>query len=452
MSTTPAQGPVAVLAQSDAIQRLVLRHLDGLGWGASFAATCEDEEAWASALDAAARHPDVGAILLAAPSWAQPMALAPAIDAILPHVPIAAALTGPGTLLGEWLTSRGVDVVRGFQPAVEESLVLALTAPPAGDALAIIAQDTQVAAWLSEDAAAHGWEVHVETGDPTAVHRLAGSGRFDAIVAFADGRPAPRSLGASQDTGVAPVLWLAGKLSTPFGSSGELRASPAAALRWLRGWGEPSAPGPRATLRDVARTRQLLQALERGQQDPDAAAHWASALGLAAAPSRRVRYVEDALIVAAELGYPIRLGVVSPDAAPEGWPDDVRVLDSATLLDQADGLLAAARRAGHPGAWLTVDPWLQAPTWIIAHRDATWGTFLTLRTRDEEERLLAPLRRPLASPCRSAPRAAALLLAAMDALPRIARLAIRMAPGAVDDAVDRVYIELHDEHRTHRSA
>ena len=450
MSTTPAQGPVAVLAQSDAIQRLVLRHLDGLGWGASFAATCEDEEAWASALDAAARHPDVGAILLAAPSWAQPMALAPAIDAILPHVPIAAALTGPGTLR-RWLSVArrrcGARV-----PARGESLVLALTAPPAGDALAIIAQDTQVAAWLSEDAAAHGWEVHVETGDPTAVHRLAGSGRFDAIVAFADGRPAPRSLGASQDTGVAPVLWLAGKLSTPFGSSGELRASPAAALRWLRGWGEPSAPGPRATLRDVARTRQLLQALERGQQDPDAAAHWASALGLAAAPSRRVRYVEDALIVAAELGYPIRLGVVSPDAAPEGWPDDVRVLDSATLLDQADGLLAAARRAGHPGAWLTVDPWLQAPTWIIAHRDATWGTFLTLRTRDEEERLLAPLRRPLASPCRSAPRAAALLLAAMDALPRIARLAIRMAPGAVDDAVDRVYIELHDEHRTHRSA
>lgn len=495
------RGPVAVLAQSDALGRHACRLLERAGWGCSVHVTTPVRDAGesAAALDAAARHRDVGAILLVAPAWERPLDIDAVLRAVVPHVPIVATTlpdgssandagrathdahdeaSVPGTpeadrglqrdrratdssveplprsegrselrgkgLLDAWLRARNVRVVSSLDDAVAEAAILATVDPPAGSSAALVAADERVLDWMEHEARRAGWRAHREPGDPSAIHRLADSGAFDVVVAFGAGRPAPRSLASTQRTGAAPVVWLGGPSPSAFGYDAEHVCMPFQSLAWLRDWGAAGVAAQTPTIRDRALARQLAQQARRDGVRLDDAARWASALGLPAAEVRRVRYVEDALIVAAEIGYPVRLGLAGIAAGPERTPADVRADRSETLLELADALLAAARRLGHDDAWLTVDRWGPAPTWVVARRDPSWGSWVDLRREGAVLSIVAPLGSQLRQERPTVARCAGLVLAALAALPDIAQLGLRTTPAAVDDLVDRVYVEWHD--------
>lgn len=127
----------------------------------------------------------------------------------------------------------------------------------------------------------------------------------------------------------------------------------------------PTEPGGTSRLRalpgpaDASRLRRVAMALRRdpGHVAPvEAQREVAAGMGIPLAPSTVVRYVEDAPMAAAALGFPVEISAWAPHVA-DGMAEAAEIVpDSARLGRIAHDLLSTARRRGGMEAGLLLRP------------------------------------------------------------------------------------------------
>ncbi|MFT6397942.1 MAG: hypothetical protein ACJAYU_002697 [Bradymonadia bacterium] len=157
------------------------------------------------------------------------------------------------------------------------------------------------------------------------------------LLLVADGTPLWRStLERYVDAGSVCVV----------GPTVDLSVGLACLADWERVRNALSQPRPRP--RDASRLRRVTRAMSvesAAGYSPATQADLIGALGLPYARSTRVGYLEDALIAAAELGYPLRLAAIHAQMRLPEEPAWVSVLESSQLMRIAEAELSRANRS-----------------------------------------------------------------------------------------------------------
>lgn len=406
-------------------------------------------------LDAAARRDDTAAVLLHLGSLTDHEALARVASAASRHLPIVAVVAPTG---GEdpwrerWLGSVGALVAPTLAAAAERASALRGLDPTEAMSCAVVASDDEAAAAALHSLGVCGLSATRGSGDIASV---VGSLRVDLVVAVIGSATEleglVRARRAHPEVGVLAVLDVddaeqAAATLAPLGvpalpatvAVGEVVAA-------LELWGE--VVRGRSQLRaggsDAGRLRRAVRGLRRPAAEsvaPEQQSEWVAALGLPYARTARCAYLEDAPLVAAEVGYPVRvMPVHQSEAATEAtrWED---VSTAEALLGVAESQLAAVARRFGRGAQLVVastDPSAQVVS-VRAERVDGYGVGLTLSgaRADDVLRFVAPvderqLAAALAATGRSAshsPIAATLsaLTSALRTLPEVAAISVEL--------------------------
>ena len=149
--------------------------------------------------------------------------------------------------------------------------------------------------------------------------------------------------------------------------------------------------------RDVSRLRRVVRAMKSEESAPlsaDVQADLIGALGLPYARSTRVSYLEDSLIAAAELGYPLRLAAVHSEMTLEQEPSWVDVPDSSHLMRIAEAELGAATRSLGRRAELLIAEAQRAATVEIGVRGllhSEYGIVVRLSAGDATTTVIPPV-------------------------------------------------------------
>lgn len=416
------RGPCAIIGDSNPLSERAVAALHERAVGVSFFATTDPagRPGLSALVDAAARSSEVAVIALVIANGEALAECAATLRKVTRHVPVL--------LLGvtddsdpwrrAWLDSLGVLTVSRLDELATVAAAIAFVDPPAGEVARVIAESSGVWAWLAGRAREVG--IAVEGGGPwgraTSPHgvrghdevideigRSLGATSIDWVIASV---PQPRSFHAAQQAAQSlaslvarnpevPLFLLAagdeswhGALRHALPRSAVLRATddPGVALGHVLAWRNALADRGRpleTTPVDTARVRRALSRMTDAvpMWHPELLAEHCAAMGLRAVRYRRVSYVEDAMIAAAELSYPVQLSVIHRGQDAETMPTRHTAANSEVLLQTCKTLLADAQRAtGERADLLVRSTPAMHDTWRVrVERHRTHGTDVTLQ-------------------------------------------------------------------------
>lgn len=374
-----------------------------------------DEVGVAALLDACARRTDIAAVLIHGTIDGDHAEVAAACRAIAPHLPIlfvSAASPQDDPYFEPWLASVGAVWTRSLTEAADALAIVRSIEPPADARALVLGAEPATAEATAAQARAAGLFVRV---DPDAeLERALADFENDLVIAVLPEPPDPLAaagaLAAQRRANPELSLVIAAdgddawtrvlrETLEPLGCTvvdGDLDV--AVGLRALASWQRAVAvagtPPPRP--RDPARLRRALAAARR----PDAAvfapeiqSDLVGALGLPFARARRAGYLEDALIAAAELGYPLRMTAIHP---AQRWPEVpvwIAVRRSDDLLSDGEALLASVRAEVGQRAELVVadSPEVRHEVECVARRHERYGVVVDVRIDGAPASAVVPL-------------------------------------------------------------
>lgn len=399
-------GPVAVLGRGGALLSRVVTGVAAAGLGSSVIAETRGATGLERALRAVAEHGDIAAALLVdlpAEAFADASDAITAAARALPMVCVdATGELSAHPIAARWLAARGVGIALDDAVAVASLPVLVGLEPLAGSRIAVAAADARGAAWLAREAARFGFEPVASVVDPrsSAAHELAASTAQDATVVHlgapttADGvPPAVVLLDAPAPPALRPAFVQAGALVVD--------EPPFRAMRWLQDWAgardAAARPGRTGDTSDIRRAAQA--SLVDSSPLDERSAGWLRALRIPRLERRVAPYVEDALVEARSLGYPIRVAA-RLDAPPTSLPA-ATVCNHLDALEAAcDALLADVRaRHGRVAQLELMRPLTQGVDLVLrGWRDQDFGPVVALQLGDSElVDVRAPSRRAIAA-------------------------------------------------------
>ena len=340
----PRQGPVAYVGWSAATARRTVEALRVRGVGASTIALVRDVDPLGAGdwVDFAARHPDTRTVIVEAAPLGYDRQLCQVLEAVGRHVPLVfvdpdGAGRGRDPWFSAWLVSTGAPVVENTGHAAMLAAGLAALEPPAGNRLSIVCESETEAERARSIAATQSDNLEADcvvcdATDRAVLDSVVGDLSHDAVIvrfpsSFADPSAAPefatRVARAGQQHPEQALLLVADNvpaLQALAGASAPpglpIFDSVRAALRSLSAvlaWSERAQQAPisdRYRLADELRLRRAL-GTGAGRAARQADLKWQgdvlAGLGVPAAPGRIASYVEDAMMCAAELGYPLEV-------------------------------------------------------------------------------------------------------------------------------------------------
>lgn len=430
-----AIGAVAIASQSPALlQECVRAAAHPPGFSVASASARLDGAELGTWIDLAARHPHTRALGLVLQDLHPAGTLSTTLPAVARALPVVALVTAEGErreALSCWLEERGVRVVGSLAAFLAGLRALSVLTGLPEDALRVAAPDADLATYLSRQlsrAGARAVAIGPEGADPDMIVTPDEEGGSRV-------RCAPHLAGIDPDA-PWPTLPL-----------DDLAPGLLALTRWESWLHEaPPAAGFRA---DRIRLRELAARLasqsgrpvarDTDREDaPEArlCRDLAAVCGLAAGRERRIRFPEDALVAAAELGYPVALQRSDTPTA-----EAPRVVgDSQALLEVTEGLLRAGGSAAPAvdlHAWLHGVPTLSlelarstalGPCCRLTHegrvlRTFGWPSLRALRVLLGERSAPPGL---LAARSDALRRIVYGLCATLDALPAIGELHLRL--------------------------
>lgn len=405
-------GPgVAVVATAPSLAARAARACERRGIRVVHVAAAEPRDL-ADALDHAARRDDIAAVLLHAGAVEREPEFARACRAITPHLPVVFAHGGAPNAdpyFEPWLDAIGVLAVAYLAEAADGLAVVRGVEPPVDASCLVVGPDAPSAAATAARVRAAGLDVHVRDG---AAHDAFADLTHDLIVAVL---PEPESADAAVDALVTarrrhpdlpallvadgPPRWAAALRPAlePLGCTViEGDVDPATGLRMLRRWarlrGRLAMGGAR--LRDAGRLRRALGQMRRPDAmpyGPEIQGELVGALGLPFPRTRRAAYLEDALIAAAELGYPVRLAAVHNAQGWEDPPSWSRARRSDDLLGDGEVSLASAQATLGRRAELCVAEEIDAEQTVevVAERHPAYGVVAAVHSGGRSHRVVA---------------------------------------------------------------
>ncbi len=367
------RGPVALITDSTPLLRRLATALDRRDLGCSFAVVPDaaGRPSLGAALDAAARHPDIAAILIAIDTIDEADAFADVARRVAHHLPILCVAYGgdDDPFRQPWVERLGLIAMRTLHDAVDAMPFMVDLEPPTDRRCCILTPSEGLGRYLRARITAAGY--HVEQGTesgPDALDDALGRTEWDIVVAVADEPSSEpdreavvsRVAAARRRHEDIPCVVVANgsagwpgflrRALAPVGipvieTGAEVEHGLRALSRWARP--RPDATVARQTVRDAGRLRKAIRALRA----PGASAFGQTiqreilgAMGLPGLTMTAVRYLEDSLIAAADLGYPVRIAAQYPGqdwGRPPRWQD---ASDSEALIATGQSLLAEAQR------------------------------------------------------------------------------------------------------------
>lgn len=384
--------PIALIGVSAVLARRHAALALAAGWPTQTWLLDDGVHALGSALRDAAQSPATAAIWLGA---VPVEALAGALDALadaarrLPVVwSCSPVLAGPHAPARAWLAAHGVTLCEDDLACADALATLIGVDPPSGTVVAVLAADADACAWLTRDLAVHGFDPVHRVTDSVLRDAFEASvdGRYDAVVAHVTAEAfhsAPTIPTADGAPWIAVVDHAGPSERTALLAAGAVTSTrvPARALRWLVDWADAQTPA-RADRLDASAIRQAITAsLDAGNTPREAqSTAWLRALGVPKLPSTAVTYVDDVIVEAASVGYPIRIHPTLAGIAPSQLPDGVTCTNVEQLESTAVRLFSEVRgsHARPPQLVLSRPLERSASLHIRSEVDALYGPVLTV--------------------------------------------------------------------------
>ena len=448
---------ISVVGSTGSLVRRAVRGLESRGLALAASESATDHASLAGALDAAARHPATACVLVYAHRVGAYQRFAGVCQAVTPHLPVVFVPAGDfasDAFIQPWLESTGAVRQPSLSRALDALPVVAALDLPSDNRCIVVGGDEALLASAGAAAARAGFEVVIRKGATLAdtlgelSHDLVVTAIEEPADAYAD---VAIALGAARDAHpeLPLVVFADGssewaeaiRQSVNAGSVCVLDSSVdlAVGLIALTDWERHRSLVDRqaAKPRDPSRLRRIVRDLktqDAGLFSPSSQADLVAALGLPAARAVRVPYLEDCLIAAAELGYPLRLAAVHSDMGPDAEPHWVDVPSSEELMECAEVELSATNRAIGRRAELLFSEARLAHAWTLriqASRHADFGAVVLLSHQNRETVFVPPGPADLAGELRRLgfpPAEASVLTAATDGVSALVGALTEIAP------------------------
>lgn len=409
-------GAVSIVGSTAALARRAERCLAARDLPVAAISAVGEETSLADALDAAARHPATACVLILAHTLTGHAQFAAICRAAAPHLPllfVSAADLSADPYLAPWLHSIGVLRVPSLAEALDALPVLTKLDSPAGNRCLVVGGDESLLCASAASVERAGFEVEYRIGQ-TLADAL---GRLDhdvvltvveepvdaqekVAVALAEARAAhdelPLLIVADGSPAWRSILeqFLDADSVCVVGPTVNLGAGLACLSEWERSRRRLAQPGPRT--RDASRLRRVVRAMRSEgavAYSPATQADLIGALGLPYARSVRVAYLEDSLIAAAELGYPLRIAAVHSGMTLPEQPIWMRVPESSQLMQIAEAELGAATRSIGRRAELVIAEAQKAETVelrVRGMRHPAYGIVVLISSGDESTVVIPP--------------------------------------------------------------
>ena len=313
-------------------------------------------------VDMAGRRDDVSAVLLYVTEVDDPPRLAAVCRVVAPHLPVVLIAVRPPVadpFFRPWAASIGALELDSLSRAVDAMAVLAGLDPPSDFRCVVVGPDAAGVAATASRCREAGLEVSEKLD--VRVGGTLSDLSHDLVVAVIPSGSALEDLRADRDA--HPDLPMIALADGPDTWRDELRqALPESrtavlsadvdlevGLRLLTRWGSvrDESQLPQERSRDPQRLRRAVRALRAPDAlafAPTIQADLIGALGLPVARSRTAAYLEDTVVHAAELGYPLRVAVLHEGIRWPNFPKWQVVTRSDELLDAAELLLHSSQR------------------------------------------------------------------------------------------------------------
>lgn len=413
LSSTPAhvdppphtRPGVAIVASCARLSARAARALNAVGVPV---VACADgpAAALASHVDAAARRRDVTALLVVVDTVDAHAQLAEVLAAVARHVPVVAHVAAgcADPWIAPWFARLGCVICDSLADA-GAALQVVRSADPVSGRVARVVGDGGAALDLVAAARVAGFEAASPVADvDAALSDLRANLVVVAVQSEADLAALVEARHRHRELAVVAVTDMdhdrrlrAEAVLEPLGVAVvDAFLGPRAGLLALAGWAKAAQrePATVAPLRDPGRLRRALRARTTvAWFEPELQAELTASLGLPFARTMRCPYLEDAPLVAAEVGFPVRFAVAHP-ASPErdtlGWE---AAATSDLLLAGAGPALSAATRAHGRGAALLVASTLPRPVTatVDARRLHDYGVVVEVALGDASARWVAPV-------------------------------------------------------------
>lgn len=355
---------VSVVGSTGALVRRAVRGLTARGLTVATSESAADHATLAGALDAAARHPATACVLVYAHRVGSYPRFASVCQAVTPHLPVVFVPAGDfaeDSALKPWLESTGAVELRSMSEALDAIPVVGALDVPADNRCVVIGGDESLLGAAATAAKRAGFQVETRQGSTLA--DALGDLVNDLVVAVIEQPPdqldqVAAAIGEARSAHPdLPLVIIAdgdeawSKSVRTFVDAGSVcvldpTVDVAVGLRALADWERRRriVARPPDKPRDAARLRRFVKASPDALYSPSAQAELVGALGLPSARATRAAYLEDALVAAAELGYPLRLAAVHSSMRPPDEPEWIAAGSSTELSERAESALAAKTR------------------------------------------------------------------------------------------------------------
>lgn len=358
---------VSIVGSTASLARRAESSLETRGIAVASVSHVQEGVTIADALDSAARHPATTCVLILAHAITDHGHFAGISRAASPHVPIiyvSATDMSADAHLRPWLASIGLLELPTLGDALDALPVVTALDSPAGARCMAVGGDEALIRASAASIEKAGFVVDFHIGQTLAdasvgfEHDLILTVLEEPIdaqeqlaVSVAEARAAHPELplivvadGSAEWGALLRRLVDSGSVCVA-GPTVELGTGLTCLGEWERSTRMLAHPRPRP--RDASRLRRVVSAMKVksvAAYSPATQADLIGALGLPYARSTRVGYLEDCLIAAAELGYPLRLAAVHAEMRLPEEPAWVSVPDSSQLMRTAESVLSTANR------------------------------------------------------------------------------------------------------------
>lgn len=404
---------VSVVGSTNSLVRRAVRGVLARGLEVATSVSATDTATLAGALDNAARHPATSCVLVYAHRIGSFERFSSVCQAVTPHLPVlfvAAGEFASDPALRPWLESTGAVELPSLSSAFDAIPIAGALDLPAENRCVVVGGDEALVAAATSTARRAGFQTEARKGSTLAdalgdlandlviaVVAEPNDHRDRVAVALGEARAAHPELPLIIVAEGEPEWAASIRSFVDAGSVCVLDSSVdvAIGLRVLAQWEtrRRAVATPAARPRDATRLRRFVKSSPDAFFTPSPQAELVGALGLPVARAVRAPYLEDALVAAAALGYPLRLAAVHATMRPPNEPRWVEVRSSTELSERADQELATkARELGRRAELLLAESNAQttATVRVVAERHEQFGTVVALRHSVHEELIVPP--------------------------------------------------------------